>query len=101
MNRVSLVFCTYDRASESYSPPFAAPHAGVAIRSFTDAVTNPAMDTDISKHADDFDLFEIGTFDSSTGIITPREGGNLLLVQGKQVSIRRSLDPRQTELLDS
>lgn len=90
MNRVSILFCTYDRASESYSPPFAAPHAGVAIRGFSDAITNPAMDTYISKHPDDFDLFEIGEFDASTGFVTPHPEGKKLVVQGKQIALQRN-----------
>lgn len=86
MNSISLVFTTYDRAGEMYSPPFIAPHAGMAIRGFTDAINNPDRNTDISKHPDDFDLFEIGEFDSSTGVITPFSPK--LVVQGKQIALQ-------------
>lgn len=88
MNRVSSIFTTFDRAAQAYSPPFAAPHSGVAIRGFTDAINNPNKDSDICNHPDDFDLYEIGTFDASTGMILPREGGNLLLAQGKQIALQ-------------
>ncbi|QXP08546.1 MAG: nonstructural protein [Arizlama microvirus] len=89
MNSISTLFCTYDRASESYSPPFAAPHSGVAIRGFTDAI-NAANGSDLAKHPDDFDLFEIGYFDSNTGYVTPHESGRQLVVQGKQIALQLS-----------
>jgi len=88
-NRIALVFSTFDRASEAFSPPFAAPHSGVAIRSFQDAVNNPNKDSDLCNHPDDFDLYEIGEFDSSTGLLTPHPEGKKLLVQGKQVALQR------------
>lgn len=92
MNVISPLFCTFDRASQSYSPPFAAPHAGMAIRGFSDAISNPSKDTDISRHPDDFDLFEIGTFDSSTGRIVPVDFLDKPLVQGKQIAIQLARD---------
>lgn len=88
MNKLSLMFSTFDRASESFSPPFAAPHAGVAIRGFSDAIGNVQRNTDISNHPDDYDLFEIGTFDNETGRLEPHIEGKKLLVQGKQVALQ-------------
>jgi hypothetical protein len=91
MNINSGLYSTYDRASERFGPPFLAPHSGVAIRGFTDAVTNPERNSDISNHPDDFDLFHVGDFDSSTGIIVPLDKP-VLVVQGKQVAIQKGLN---------
>lgn len=89
MNVVAQVFSVFDRASESFAPPFAAPHEGVAIRGFQDAVNNPKRDTDLSNHPDDFDLYAIGEFNSTTGILTPHPEGKHLIIQGKQVLLQR------------
>lgn len=91
MNRISKLFCTYDRAAESFSPPFAAPHVGVASRGFIDAVHNPRKDSDISNHPDDFDLFEIGEFDSQTGLVTGYSVLDKPVLSGKQVAIQPPL----------
>lgn len=91
MNRVSLIFCTYDRAAESFMSPFVVPHAGVAVRGFTDAI-NSSNDSDISKHPDDFDLYEVGTFDASTGLVSSHPDGKVLIMQGKQVSLQRGFN---------
>lgn len=101
MNRVSILFSTFDRAAETYATPFAAAHAGVAVRAFTDAIVNPGKDTDISNHPDDFDLYEVGSFDSTTGrvIPCPTEDGRRLVVQGKQIALGsdpgRNRDPNK------
>lgn len=87
MNSISTLFTTYDRASETYSPPFAAPHSGVAIRGFTDAINNPNKDTDLSRHPDDFDLYEVGLWDSATGQVTPHKEPRSV-IQGKQIAIQ-------------
>lgn len=89
MNCVSKLYCTYDRAAESYSPPFAAPHVGVASRGFIDAINNSSRESDISNHPEDFDLFEIGEFDSSTGLISGYSSLDKPVLQGKQVKLQR------------
>lgn len=91
MNVISPMFSVFDRASQSFMPPFAAPHSGVAIRGFTDAVHARDKSTDISKHPDDFDLFEVASFDSSAGVIIPLPSGNKLIIQGKQVALQSEL----------
>ncbi len=89
MNRISQIFATYDRAGESFLLPFAAPHTGVAVRGFSDAILNSPTPSDISNHPDDFDLYLLGQFDSSTGVIIPHPDGKQLIVQGKQIALQR------------
>lgn len=64
-------FSIYDVKSESYSPPFFQNTVGLAIRMFTEAANDP--ETRIAKYPTDFTIFEIGTFDDSSGTIIPRE----------------------------
>lgn len=59
------MFSVYDRKIESYMSPFYEHHAGSALRSFEGAVTDPK--STFNKHPDDFVLYEVGTWDDSTG----------------------------------
>jgi hypothetical protein len=67
------IFSSRDVKSESFGQPFFALHVGLAIRALTDAVNNHREPSDLSNHPEDFILFELGSFDSSTGTITPLE----------------------------
>lgn len=63
---MSLKVCTvYDSKSEYYMPPMYFKHRGDAIRSFTEA----SLDSNnmIGKYPADFTMFEIGSFDETTG----------------------------------
>lgn len=56
-----------DRAAEVFNRPFFVPHRNVAVRDFTDEVNRSAVDNQLNKHPDDFDLYLLGTFDDNTG----------------------------------
>ncbi|MCK6419239.1 MAG: hypothetical protein L6Q57_10020 [Alphaproteobacteria bacterium] len=58
----------YDCKSETWTPPTVNPARGQALRSFADAVNDGQ--SILSKHPEDFTLFEIGTFDKQTGQIS-------------------------------
>ncbi|QXP08645.1 MAG: nonstructural protein [Arizlama microvirus] len=60
-----IVIATYDLATETYGRPFFVHHAGAAIRSFMDEIKNP--ESEIGKHSADYELFELGSYDDSTG----------------------------------
>lgn len=87
MNKISGVFATYDRVAENWGNPFVAPHAGIAVRGFTDAIIHPAGPSDISNHPEDFDLYQIGEYDAERGTLIPDPDplGRKPLVQGAQV----------------
>lgn len=55
----------YDVATETFGRPFCVSHPAQATRSFSDEVNN--KESEINKHASDYELWEIGTFDDSTG----------------------------------
>ena len=56
-----------DRASNVFNRPFFVPHRNVAIRDFTDEVNRSAVDNQLNKHPDDFDLYLLGEFNDNTG----------------------------------
>lgn len=62
------VFSVYDSKAEAFLPPFFLPAVGQAIRGFTDAAGN--LEHPFGKHPADYTLFQIGSFDDSTGFVT-------------------------------
>jgi len=83
---IQLIFSVKDRAADAFGRPLFVPSAGLAIRSFSDEVNRDAADNQMFHHSDDFDLYELGSFDDSTGMITshPQPVQRAL---GKQVKV--------------
>lgn len=64
-----LVVCSIrDSAVNAFMRPFFVTAVGQAIRSFGDEVNR--KDSDMYSHPDDYELFELGLFDDSTGRVT-------------------------------
>jgi hypothetical protein len=74
------VFGIYDSKAEAYLPPFFVKSKGEAIR----AITSHVMDEhhNFCKYAEDFTLFELGSWDDSTAkfelLATPHSLGVLV-----------------------
>lgn len=79
-----IVVSIKDRAADAFGRPFYVPSVGVAIRSFQDEVNRAAEDNQMYQHPDDFDLYDLGSFDDNTGSFTLHETPTLLTL-GKQV----------------
>lgn len=62
-----FVVSVKDRAADVFNRPFFVPHRNVAIRDFTDEVNRSAVDNQLNKHPDDFDLYLLGEFNDNTG----------------------------------
>lgn len=62
-----VIVAVKDRATDSFNRPFFVPSIGAAMRSFQDEVNRVAPDNIMNQHPDDFDLYEFGTFDDSSG----------------------------------
>lgn len=77
-----------DRAMNAYMRPFFVPATGAAIRSFGDEINRAADDNPMHNHPDDYDLYELGTFDEETGLLQPTEMPKQLAI-GKQLSLKR------------
>lgn len=69
------IFTVHDSKADYYLPPFFSRSHGEAMRSFETAINKP--DHDFYKHFTDFTLFEIGSYDDQTGVITPIEKKSL------------------------
>jgi hypothetical protein len=72
------VYSIFDSAAKAYVQPFYMHNDGLAIRAFMDNV-NSKEENNISKHPDQFTLFQIGEFDDTSGkidSIDPKSLGN-------------------------
>lgn len=63
------LYSIFDVKAANFSPPMVFENKLVAIRFFTDELGSP--NSRMSKHAEDYDLREIGAFDSDSGAVTP------------------------------
>lgn len=68
------VCSVYDVKAEAFMPPMFVPAVGMASRDFVDAFGNKSEK--MYTHREDFSLFEVAEFDTSTGgfvaIVPPR-----------------------------
>lgn len=64
---ILFVYSIYDEKVESYSQPFFCPTNPAAIRMFTDLANDD--NSNISRHQQDYTLYQIGKWDDSTGKI--------------------------------
>lgn len=63
------IFAVYDSKGVVFLHFHIEKERGEATRSFGAAISSGK--SDMSKHAEDFALFELGTIDIETGIVTP------------------------------
>lgn len=63
---MKLIICSVrDRAADVFGQPFYTPALGQAIRSFSDEVNRVDEKSTLFNHPEDFDLYELGTFDDA------------------------------------
>ncbi|NBQ69151.1 MAG: hypothetical protein EBU46_10075 [Nitrosomonadaceae bacterium] len=70
-----VILSVKDTAAQAFGRPMFLPTAAVGVRSFRDEVNRSDPNNEMHKHPDDFELYELGMFDDSTGVIevsTPR-----------------------------
>lgn len=72
-----------DTSVDRFQGVSSARATGEAIRNLQDAVNDPRNET-LYKHPDDFHLYQVGTFDDQTGVITPMNPP-LKLSDGRQL----------------
>lgn len=65
---VLKAFSIYDEKSVAFMQPFFMPQIGQALRAFSDVVKDQSKD--ISKHAGDYKLYQVGEFDDNSGLFT-------------------------------
>lgn len=83
---IQIICAVKDRAADAFGRPLFVPSVGLAIRSFSDEVNRSDSENQMFNHSDDFDLYEIGSFDDNTGIIECHQQPKLLSL-GKSVKV--------------
>lgn len=68
---IMLAFSVHDSKAEVFSKPFFEVTKGTAVRAFTDAVNEEG--SDFHRHADDYTLFHVGSFDDAMGMFSRME----------------------------
>ncbi len=66
---IQVIVSVKDSAAQAFGRPIFVPAVAVAIRSFRDEVNRKDSTEDMARHPDDFELYELGSFDDSTGVI--------------------------------
>lgn len=75
---------------EEFLRPFTTPAIGGASRSFTDEINRVDRDNPMNQHPADFHLYELGTFNTETGEISPLlSPGTRLLLRGEDVYTKK------------
>jgi len=66
---LTKAFSILDTKADLFSPPFFFATTGQAVRAFKDLANDGQ--SSISRHPGDYRLFCVGTFDDSTGRVSP------------------------------
>jgi hypothetical protein len=69
---ILFVFAVRDRATDQFGTPMFLVNSGQAIRSFADEINREAADNMLYRHPDDYDLYSMGSFDSSLGLFNTK-----------------------------
>lgn len=72
-------YAVYDKKASAYQRPFAEATDGSATRAFIDAVAQEG--SGFARHAGDYELFFVGTFDDAAGLFVSSSPFGLLTAQ--------------------
>lgn len=61
------LFAVRDRATDQFGTPMFLITTGQAIRGFSDEINRADRENQLNQHPEDFDLYELGEWESSTG----------------------------------
>lgn len=75
------ILAVKDRAIDAFLQPFFTPALGAGIRAFQDEISNEQ--SPMHKHPDDYDLYHLGEFDTSTGEFST--------IQPQQIAVGKQL----------
>jgi hypothetical protein len=81
------IFAVRDRAADVFGTPHFAVSTGAAIRSFTDEVNRDAPENTLARHPEDFDLYELGSFNDGDASFELVESPRQVAI-GKDVKVR-------------
>lgn len=83
------VFAVRDAATDQYGTPMFLMSSGQAIRSFGDEVNRAEKDNQLYTHPDDFELFELGEYETDSGKLETN-GGPQQVATGKRLKVRET-----------
>lgn len=89
--RRMLIYSVFDVKAGAYLRPYFAETRGLAIRTFSDVVNDATHE--FSRHAADYTLFELGSFDVESGEIVSRVesiGTALQFIVPVDIPVRRT-----------
>jgi hypothetical protein len=75
---LQVIVSVKDTAAQAFGRPVFVPAIPVAVRSFRDEVNRKDSTEDLARHPDDFELYELGTFDDATGIVQVLEAPRMV-----------------------
>lgn len=84
------MFSVRDRSADAFGVPHFQVSRGAAIRGFTDEVNRSDAQNILFRHPEDFDLYELGSFDDA-GADFEVYGKPVQVSIGKDVAVRASL----------
>lgn len=64
---ISKIFLIYDSVAKVYSRPIFMQNKGSLLRELMDAVNDPKKDNVYAKHPECYTVFEVGSYNDSTG----------------------------------
>lgn len=67
---IRVILSVKDVVADTYGQPFFVPNVGSGLRSVQDEVNRAHADNALFNHSEDFILFQIGSFDDSSGEIS-------------------------------
>lgn len=70
------IYAIRDIKAAAFAPPFFMQRDEMAIRAFSDAIKDP--NHQMSRHAEDYELFHLGEFDDESGKVEPVVGPRFL-----------------------
>ena len=77
---IFIVCAVRDRAVDAFGRPIFVATNGAAIRSFSDEVNRSGADSPMHQHPEDYDLYQLGTFDDGSGKFECLEQPRMLAV---------------------
>lgn len=87
---ISHAYSIFDSKAAVFGPPIFFQNSALAIRSFTDYANDPSMM--IHRHPEDFSLFQIGTFDDNTGVLSSITPVSLVTASGVKREVTRAAE---------
>jgi hypothetical protein len=68
-----VIISVKDTAAQAFGRPIFVPAVAVALRGFRDEINRADSTDDLARHSEDFELYQIGEFEDTTGIIEVNE----------------------------